>query len=143
MYTKYLKLSVSVMAIAVGANSAAYAQSAESAEQVVVTGSRVITNGNDSPTPLTVISTADITATAPATVFDGLQALPVFDGGLAPNPTPATVRRTMPRISSICAILASPVPWSCMTDGASRPPRLRGRSTPISFRKCCCSGWTW
>lgn len=88
MYTKYLQLGVSALAIAVGASSAAQAQSAESAEQVVVTGSRVITNGNDSPTPLTVIQTSDITATAPATVFDGLQALPVFDGGLSPQSNP-------------------------------------------------------
>lgn len=88
MYTKYLQLGVSALAIAVGASSAARAQSARSAEQVVVTGSRVITNGNDSPTPLTVIQTSDITATAPATVFDGLQALPVFDGGLSPQSNP-------------------------------------------------------
>jgi outer membrane receptor protein involved in Fe transport len=88
MYTKYLKLGVSALAIAVAASPAAHAQSAESAEQVVVTGSRVITNGNDSPTPLTVIQTSDITATAPATVFDGLQALPVFDGGLSPQSNP-------------------------------------------------------
>ena len=108
MYTKYLKLGVSAMAIAVSASSMAYGQSsAESAEQVVVTGSRVITNGNDSPTPLTVISTADITATAPATVFDGLQALPVFDGGLSPQSNPGN---------------SSPPPPSASTRAAA-PPR--------------------
>jgi len=89
MHRKFLKLGVSAIAITVAAGSAAHAQSnAESTEQVVVTGSRVITNGNDSPTPLTVIQTSDITATAPATVFDGLLALPVFDGGLSPQSNP-------------------------------------------------------
>ena len=89
MNRKFLKLGVSAIAMSLAAGSAAYAQgAAEATEQVVVTGSRVITNGNDSPTPLTVISTADITATAPATVFDGLQALPVFDGGLSPQSNP-------------------------------------------------------
>ncbi len=89
MNRKFLKLGVSAIAISLAAGSTAYAQgNAEATEQVVVTGSRVITNGNDSPTPLTVISTADITATAPATVFDGLQALPVFDGGLSPQSNP-------------------------------------------------------
>lgn len=88
MYRTFLKLGVSAIAIAI-ASGAAYAQgAAEQTEQVVVTGSRVITNGNDSPTPLTVISAADITATAPATVFDGLLALPVFDGGLSPQSNP-------------------------------------------------------
>lgn len=89
MNRTFLKLGVSTIAIGVALASAAHAQgSNEGTEQVVVTGSRVITNGNDSPTPLTVISTADITATAPATVFDGLQALPVFDGGLSPQSNP-------------------------------------------------------
>jgi iron complex outermembrane recepter protein len=89
MHRKYLKLGASVIAIVVAAQSAAHAQGAPaSAEQVVVTGSRVITNGNDSPTPLTVISTDTITATAPATVFDGLEALPVFDGSLSPQSNP-------------------------------------------------------
>jgi outer membrane receptor protein involved in Fe transport len=87
MYRKYLKLGVSTLAIVIGAGAAAHAQG-EATEQVVVTGSRVITNGNDSPTPVTVISTADITATAPATVFDGLQALPVFAGSLSPQSNP-------------------------------------------------------
>ncbi|HEY1877414.1 MAG TPA: TonB-dependent receptor plug domain-containing protein, partial [Rhizomicrobium sp.] len=89
MYRKCLKLGVSAAALMVAAQSAAHAQgTAAGAEQVVVTGSRVITNGNDSPTPLTVISTQDITATAPATVFDGLLTLPVFDGGVSPQSNP-------------------------------------------------------
>lgn len=89
MYRKCLKRGVSAVAIAVAAGSAAYAQGGvQSAEQVVVTGSRVITNGNDSPTPVTVLSTDTITATAPATVFDGLLTLPVFDGGLSPQSNP-------------------------------------------------------
>ncbi|MDB5740269.1 MAG: hypothetical protein JWP16_1309 [Alphaproteobacteria bacterium] len=89
MHRKYLKLGVSTVAIVMAALSAAHAQGmAEPTERVVVTGSRVITNGNDSPTPVTVISTSDITATAPATVFDGLQALPVFNGNIGPQANP-------------------------------------------------------
>jgi outer membrane receptor protein involved in Fe transport len=48
--------------------------------EVVVTGSRVITNGNDSPTPLTVISAQELQNTHPTTVFDGLVDLPQFAG---------------------------------------------------------------
>jgi outer membrane receptor protein involved in Fe transport len=85
-----LALMCAASALALTAASQAQAQSnaAASTETVVVTGSRVIANGNDSPTPLTVIDAGVITATSPATVFDGLQALPVFDGGLSPQSNP-------------------------------------------------------
>jgi iron complex outermembrane receptor protein len=51
---------------------------AESVESVVVTGSRVITDVANSPTPLTVVSTEQLLATTPSTVADGLRKLPVF-----------------------------------------------------------------
>jgi len=89
MYRKYLKLGASALAMVIGAGSVAVAQSAaEPTEQVVVTGSRVIANGNDMPTPVTIVSTEELSATTPATVMDGLQALPVFDGGRSPQTNP-------------------------------------------------------
>jgi iron complex outermembrane receptor protein len=69
------------------------AQAAEptEVEEVVVTGSRVISNGNASPTPVTVISTQDALRIQPGTLFDSLQILPVFSGshgaGSAPGAT--------------------------------------------------------
>jgi iron complex outermembrane receptor protein len=48
--------------------------------EVTVTGSRVITNGNNSPTPLTVVAVEDLAATHPTTVFEALNDLPVFAG---------------------------------------------------------------
>ena len=60
---------------------AAYAQSTgTSVESVTVTGSRVISDAANSPTPLTVISADDLKATAPASLPDGLAKLPVFQG---------------------------------------------------------------
>lgn len=50
-------------------------------EEVIVTGSRVITNGNESPTPVTVVTMEELQATRPTTVFEGLQELPVFSAG--------------------------------------------------------------
>jgi iron complex outermembrane receptor protein len=47
-------------------------------EQVVVTGSRVITDIANSPTPLTVVSTEQLLATTPSTIADGLNKLPIF-----------------------------------------------------------------
>lgn len=60
----------------------AYAQSVDAGqpEQIVVTGSRVFKNGNDAPTPLTVISTEQLSAASPATITEGLNKLPIFSG---------------------------------------------------------------
>ncbi len=61
-------------------SSTAGAPEAELTE-VVVTGSRVITNGNESPTPVTVVTMEDLQASRPTTVFEGLQELPIFAAG--------------------------------------------------------------
>jgi outer membrane receptor protein involved in Fe transport len=47
-------------------------------QEVTVTGSRVITNGNDSPNPVTVVTMEDLQASKPTTVFEALLDLPVF-----------------------------------------------------------------
>jgi iron complex outermembrane receptor protein len=73
--------SVFALATAYSAN----AQSAAPTEDVVVTGSRIITNGNNMPTPVTVISTQEITDNVPKSVMDGLQQLPIFAGGRSPT----------------------------------------------------------
>ncbi|HEY0267034.1 MAG TPA: TonB-dependent receptor plug domain-containing protein, partial [Rhizomicrobium sp.] len=49
-------------------------------ESVVVTGSRVISDIANSPTPLTVVSTEQLLATTPSNVSDALNKLPVFQG---------------------------------------------------------------
>ena len=61
---------------------AAQAQEAPAAsvEEIVVTGSRVIQNGNNSPTPVTVVSTQQLLQSTPSTVADALYKLPVFAG---------------------------------------------------------------
>ncbi|HUO21959.1 MAG TPA: TonB-dependent receptor [Caulobacteraceae bacterium] len=51
-----------------------------SANEVVVTGSRVITNGNNSPTPLTVVNVTQMQDVHPATIADQLNDLPQFYG---------------------------------------------------------------
>jgi outer membrane receptor protein involved in Fe transport len=49
-------------------------------ESIVVTGSRLITNGNNSPTPVTVVTTEVIQQTTPSNIPDALNRLPVFSG---------------------------------------------------------------
>ena len=60
--------------------SAGVAASAAPVESVVVTGSRVISDAANSPTPLTIVSTADLLATTPTNIPDGLNKLPIFQG---------------------------------------------------------------
>ncbi len=64
--------------VAVAQTNAAGA--APSVEAVTVTGSRVISDAANSPTPLTVVSTADLLATTPTDIPDGLNKLPIFQG---------------------------------------------------------------
>jgi outer membrane receptor protein involved in Fe transport len=47
-------------------------------EKVVVTGSRVIVNGDSSPTPVTAVRAQDLLALQPSTIADALNTLPVF-----------------------------------------------------------------
>jgi iron complex outermembrane receptor protein len=49
-------------------------------EAIVVTGSRLISNGNDMPTPVTVVSAQDLTNLKPTSVLDAINVLPVFSG---------------------------------------------------------------
>ncbi len=49
-------------------------------EEVVVTGSRVIKDGNDSPTPVTVVTVEDMQATRPTSVYEGLLDMPQLGG---------------------------------------------------------------
>jgi outer membrane receptor protein involved in Fe transport len=78
--------SASIMAGA--AYAAPAASEVKQVEEVVVTGSRVIQNGNNMPTPVTIVSAEQLTRTTPSTVIDALQQLPVFAGGRQPMSQP-------------------------------------------------------
>ncbi len=61
-------------------------------EEVVVTGSRVITNGNDSPTPVTVVSMDQLMTANPTGLSQALQQMPALlaspnQGGQGPGVT--------------------------------------------------------
>jgi len=61
------------------------ANQAPGVEQVVVTGSRVISDIARSPTPLTVVTTAQLQATTPSNLPDALNKLPIFQGSNNPR----------------------------------------------------------
>ena len=53
--------------------------------EIVVTGSRVVTNGFSAPTPVTVLSGQDLLTTTPSTIGEGLNKLPQFANSVRPT----------------------------------------------------------
>jgi outer membrane receptor protein involved in Fe transport len=49
-------------------------------ETIIVTGSRVIADASNSPTPVTIVSTKQLRDTTPSNLADGLNKLPIFQG---------------------------------------------------------------
>jgi outer membrane receptor protein involved in Fe transport len=80
MALKIRHLLACSVALAALPNVAAAQTAGTGTESVVVTGSRVISDAANSPTPLTIISAADLEATTPTDIPDGLNKLPVFQG---------------------------------------------------------------
>ncbi len=56
-------------------------------EMITVTGSRVIADGNDAPTPVTVVSADQLLATTPSDISDALNKLPIFLGSRSQRTT--------------------------------------------------------
>src|SRR4051812_22488756 len=57
------------------------AAQAPAVEEIVVTGTRVVRDGYEAPTPLTVVGVQDLQASAVPEIADYLSALPTFAGG--------------------------------------------------------------
>jgi outer membrane receptor protein involved in Fe transport len=69
---------------------AAYAQDAaapadDAVEAIVVTGSRITSNGYQAPTPVTVATATELLKSTPTSIPDGLTKLPQFIGSAGPN----------------------------------------------------------
>ena len=95
-FRKNILHSASVLAlgaaISLTAATTASAQAAADAgssdvSAVVVTGSRVVRNGNQAPTPVTVVTTEQLQATAPSSLSDSLNQLPAFKNSSTPAST--------------------------------------------------------
>jgi len=80
---RYALASVSAVALLASASAAMAQQSGDNVESVVVSGSRLVTNGAEAPTPVTVVSTEQLSLAAPRNVVDGLLQLPAFKGSLS------------------------------------------------------------
>jgi iron complex outermembrane recepter protein len=78
-------LAVLAFAPAAVAQQQQTADNSEPVEQVVVSGSRLVTNGAQAPTPVTVVSAEQLQMAAPTSIVDGLLQLPVFLGSSSVN----------------------------------------------------------
>jgi outer membrane receptor protein involved in Fe transport len=70
--------SVSLIAMSAGAFAQANNTPAETTESVVVSGSRVISDIANSPTPVTAVTTQQLLTTTPSNLSDALNKLPIF-----------------------------------------------------------------
>jgi iron complex outermembrane recepter protein len=86
-------LTAVAQSVPAGTQSASASDRSGTLAEVTVTGSRVITNGNDSPSPVTVVQAQELQQVQPTTIADGLNDLPVFAGsrGQYSNPSGAGV----------------------------------------------------
>ena len=90
-----LLMGVSLAAVA-GVAHAQQPADAGQVEEVVVTGSRVITNGFNAPTPVTTVSQQALIEAAPSNIPDALNQLPQFSGSRSPQ-TSATWNAASPQ----------------------------------------------
>lgn len=80
---KYMSLFVA--GVSFSAIAHAQADTDDEEDRIVVTGSRIITDGSQAPTPVTVVTTDALTETAPSSIADGLNQLPQFAGSRNQN----------------------------------------------------------
>ncbi len=79
-----------VCAVALTSQAYAQAPAAPVVEEVVITGSRIIRNGYEAPTPTTVIGAEDIIARGPANIADYVNQLPQLGNATSPRTTRST-----------------------------------------------------
>jgi iron complex outermembrane recepter protein len=90
--------------------------------EVTVTGSRIITNGNDAPTPVTVVNPEQLQTTRPKTVFDNLASLPMFSGSLGSNTAVENTPNSNPGVSALNLRNLGPLRALVLFDGHRVPP---------------------
>jgi outer membrane receptor protein involved in Fe transport len=90
--------------------------------EITVTGSRVVTNGNDAPTPVTVVSPDQLTATRPTTVFQNLASLPMFSGSIGTAQPPDNDPTVANTVSALNLRNLGPLRALVLFDGHRVPP---------------------
>jgi outer membrane receptor protein involved in Fe transport len=88
----FLLASACALAIpALGSAQTAAPPKDQTVGEVVVTGSRAVTNGNSAPTPVTVTTAVQLQELAPSGIADALETLPQFNGSSSPTRNAYTI----------------------------------------------------
>jgi len=80
-----LKYSVALSVVLQCGSAYAGAAQESAAEEIIVTGSRIVRDGYQAPTPLTVVDSSVLENTATSNFADQLNTMPVFSGSLTPS----------------------------------------------------------
>lgn len=91
-------------------------------DDIVVTGSRAVTNGAASPTPVTVVSSAQLKVSAPGNIADGVNTLPVFRGSTRPSTAGSGSPTTGSGANSLALRGLSPARTLLLLDGRRVAP---------------------
>ncbi len=104
----------------------------EPASDIVVTGSRIVRDGSRSPTPVTVLSTAQLVTSNPTSLSDALRDIPQLAGtsGVASGGTTSSSAQSL-------AWRADPIPISAGWDRRGRSSYRTASAYPRTGRK----GW--
>ncbi|WP_206243546.1 TonB-dependent receptor domain-containing protein [Novosphingobium terrae] len=99
-------------------------KSTASVADIIVTGSRVVTNGNASPQPVTVMQATELLKAQPTTLFDGLANMPIFASsrGQLSQPTAGPSAGGAGAVSALNLRNLSPLRNLVLLDGQRVPP---------------------
>ena len=81
-YMKSIIVSRAALALSLAFASPALADEGEG-DSIVVTGTRIVRDGYEAPTPVTVASTEELSRSTPSSIPDGLNKLPQFQNSLS------------------------------------------------------------
>ena len=86
-----LLMTMPISARAADAPASGQAAQAPSVEEIVVTGSRIVRDGYQAPTPVSVLGAEDLQAAATTNIADSVNRLPVFSNSTTPHNSSSTI----------------------------------------------------
>ena len=94
-FAKRLSYSTAIVALMAMGTPGAQAQEAQTAqldlEQIIVTGSRIVRDGFEAPTPVSVLSADDLNVISTPNIADAVNRLPALQGSVTPTNAGSTV----------------------------------------------------
>lgn len=98
-------------------------------EEVIVTGSRIVRDGYEAPTPVAVVAATDLALSSPTTIHDGLRKLPALVGSITPNTQPGFQPNNHGHVLNLRGLGANRT--LIMLDGVRFPPTTNDNRTNV------------